>query len=304
MNLSNLLTMQCMLIALMFLGYFLMKIGMIDAGGKKLLMDLVIYVTLPCSIVKSFIIEFNGEIFKNCIQIFIVSIVFCVLAWILGKFIFPGYEEKRKKVLQYGTICSNAGILGNPVAEGAFGSMGLLYASIYLIPLRTFMWSVGITYFTEAPSKKALVKKVVTHPCIIAVGIGLVLMLMQWSLPGFLGTTVASLASANTSLSMMLIGTILCSVPWREMVDKDSLYYCFIRLVVDPAIIYVVCRIFHVETLVMGVSVLLAAMPAASVTAVMAAKYDKDANFAARIVALSTILSMVTAPLWCLLFVG
>lgn len=303
MDLSKLLTMQCMLVTLMFLGYFLMKIGMITSEGKKLLMDLVIYVTLPCSIVKSFIIELSEEIFRNCIQIFLISIVFCVLAWLLGKVIFPRYEEKRKKVLQYGTICSNAGILGNPVAEGAFGSMGLLYAAIYLIPLRVFMWSVGITYFTEAPDKKELVKKVVTHPCIVAVVVGLGLMLGQWSLPGFLGTTVSSLASANTSLSMMLIGTILCSVPWKEMIDRDSLYYCLVRLVIDPAIIWGVCILMGAESLVCGVSVLLAAMPAASVTAVMAAKYEKDEKFAARIVALSTIFSMVTAPIWCYIVV-
>ena len=38
------------------------------------------------------------------------------------------------KVLKYATMASNAGILGNPVAEGIFGSMGLFYASFYLIP--------------------------------------------------------------------------------------------------------------------------------------------------------------------------
>lgn len=303
MNMSNLLTMQCMLVALMMLGYLLMKIGMINEGSKKFLMDLVIYVTLPCSIVRSFIIEFNSEILMNSIRIFLLSIGFCVVAWVLGKFIFPGYEDRRKKVLQYGTICSNSGILGNPVAEGAFGSIGLLYAAIYLIPLRVFMWSVGVTYFTEAPSRKALIKKVVTHPCILAVGIGLVLMFAQWKLPGFIGTTVSSLANANTSMSMLLIGTILCSVPWREMVDRHSLYYCFIRLVVDPAIMYLMCILTGSEGIVTGVSVLLTAMPAASVTAVMAAKYDKDAAFAARIVALSTVLSMISAPAWGLLFV-
>lgn len=302
MNFGNLLEMQGMLIALMAVGYLLKRIGIITDEGKKVLMDLVIYVTLPCNIVKSFIIEFNVEIFNSCLEIFIIAILIQIMTMLLGKLLYPRYGDKRKKVLQYATICSNAGILGNPVAEGAFGSMGLLYASIYLIPQRVFMWSVGLTYYTESPSKKDLVKKVATHPCIIAVVIGLVLMIAQWDLPGFVGATVRSLASANTGVSMLVIGTILEGAHWKEMVDRDSLYYCFVRLILIPALVLLGCRLAGVTGLVMGVSVLLAAMPAASVTAVLASKYEKDEEFAARIVALSTIISMVTAPLWCLFF--
>ncbi len=39
--------------------------------------------------------------------------------------LYPGIGgEEKKKVLKYATMASNAGILGNPVAEGIFGSMG------------------------------------------------------------------------------------------------------------------------------------------------------------------------------------
>ena len=44
----------------------------------------------------------------------------------------PGH----RKVMQYATVASNAGFLGNPVAEGVFGSVGLALASVYLIPQR------------------------------------------------------------------------------------------------------------------------------------------------------------------------
>ncbi|MCD8010825.1 MAG: AEC family transporter [Lachnospiraceae bacterium] len=301
MDLSNLLEMQVMLVLLMALGLFLSEIGMIDAAGRTLLTNLVINVLLPCSIVKSFLIDFDMETLRSCLTIFVIAILIQIGTLLLGKILYPRYADRRKKVLQYATICSNAGILGNPVAEAAFGSMGLLYASIYLIPQRTFMWSFGLTYYTECPSGKELAKKVATHPCIIAAVLGLVLMITQWQLPGFVESTVESLGSANTSISMLLIGSILSGIKWREMIDRDSLYYCFVRLILVPALVFLGCRLAGVDGLVMGVSVLLAAMPAASVTAVLAAKYEKDEAFAARIVALSTILSMVTAPLWCVI---
>lgn len=303
MNLSSLLQMQGMLIIIMVLGLFLARMGTITPEGRQLLTDLVINVTLPCSIVKAFLIEFSMDILQSCIAIFLAAIVIQFLGMGLSHILYPGYEGQRKRVLQYATICSNAGILGNPIAEGAFGSIGLMYASIYLIPQRSFMWSFGLTYFTVSPSRWQLIKKILTHPCIIAVELGLVLLIGQFQLPGVISATISSLGSANTSASMLLIGAILSTVDLKKMVDRDSLYYCAVRLILIPGLVYLGCRIAGLEEMVTGVSVLLSAMPAASVTAVMASKYQQDAPFAAKIVALSTILSMITAPLWCLLFV-
>ena len=93
--------------------------------------------------------------------------------------------EESKKVLQYATIVSNAGILGNAIAEGIFGDLGIMYAAVYTIPTRIFMWSVDSTYFTEASTKKELLKKVVTHPCIIGIFTGMVPLVSQFQLPGF-----------------------------------------------------------------------------------------------------------------------
>lgn len=130
----------------MILGLFLRKKKIVGAEGKKLLTDLVIDVTLPASILKSFQIEFNGEILKSCMVIGAAALIIQVGSYMLGMVLYPGFGDERKRVLQYATICSNAGVLGNPIAEGIFGGLGLLYASVYVIPQRIFMWSVGLTY--------------------------------------------------------------------------------------------------------------------------------------------------------------
>lgn len=161
MDFSGLFEMQGMLFTIMILGYIFRKVGMISDSGKALLTDLVLYVTLPASILKSFQIEFSHQILVSCLSVIAVAVGIQIGAWLLGMILYPGFPDERKKVLQYATICSNAGILGNPIAEGIFGSMGLLYASIYTIPQRTFMWSIGMTYFTQAPDAKTLIRKCV-----------------------------------------------------------------------------------------------------------------------------------------------
>ena len=301
MDFTGLFEIQGMLFSIMILGLLLKKKGVIKEQSQELLTDLVVYVTLPCSIVRSFEIEFDHEILVNCLIILIVALGIQVGSYILSFILYPHMGERRKKVLQYATICSNAGILGNPIAESIFGPLGLLYASIYLIPQRIFMWSAGLTYFTEAPDKKTLVKKVTTHPCILAVGLGLVLMISGIRLPSVAEQTVKTLASANTALSMLFIGSILAGVSFKSLWNRVTLYYYLIRLAFIPCLIYLFCLAFHVEPVVTGVSVVLAGMPAASVTAILAAKYKCDAVFAAKCVVSSTLLSMVTIPALCLM---
>ena len=300
MDFTGLFEMQGMLFTIMILGYIFRKAGMISDEGKSLLTDLVLYVTLPASIIKSFQIEFNHQILVSCIVVIVVAAGIQVGAWLLGMILYPGFPDERKKVLQYTTICSNAGILGNPIAEGIFGSMGLLYASIYTIPQRTFMWSIGLTYFTQAPDMKTLIKKVSTHPCIVSVVIGMLIMVFQIPVQGFLSLTIKNIAGGNTFLAMSLVGTILAEVPFRSLPEKDTVYYSFIRLFFIPFLVYLACHFAQVDSLVTGVSVVLSGMPSASVTAVLAAKYGKDEVFATKCVVLSTLLSMVTVPLWCL----
>ena len=154
MSFSGLFQTQGMLFLTMLIGYIFGKKGLADDNGKSLLTDLVLFVTLPASILKSFQIEFNHQILIACMTIAIAGVVIQIGSYVLGMFLYNHYGESRKKVLQYATICSNAGILGNPIAEGIFGQMGMMYASIYVIPQRIFMWSVGLTYFTEAPDRK------------------------------------------------------------------------------------------------------------------------------------------------------
>ena len=303
MSFSGLFQTQGMLFLTMLIGYIFGKKGLVDDKGKNLLTDLVIYVTLPGSILKSFQIEFNHQILIACMTIAIAGVVIQIGSFILGMFLYNHYGESRKKVLQYATICSNAGILGNPIAEGIFGQMGMMYASIYVIPQRIFMWSVGLTYFTEAPDKKTLCKKVATHPCILAVVIGFIMMVTQIQLPGVLNVTIKNIAGANTFLAMSLVGVILSRVKLTEIVDRDISYYGFIRVVFIPLLVYIGCRLAAVDELVTGVSVVLAAMPAASTTAIIASKYKKDETFATRCVVSTTLLSLVTVPVWCLFLV-
>lgn len=84
----------------------------------------------------------------------------------------------------------------------------------------------------------------------------------------------------------------------REVLRKTLTHPCIIAAVVGMVLLG--CRLLGIDALATGVSVILAAMPMGGTTAILAAKYGCDAAFAGKCVAVSTLLSIVTTPLWCL----
>ena len=299
-DMNNLLNLQITIFCLMFAGYVLTKMNILSADARKPLSNLLINFVLPCNIIISFMIEFNSKIMKDCLAIFVVSLLIQLSVIATSKFFYPKSSEKQLPVLQYGTIVSNAGYMGNPIAQGLYGDIGLLYASIYLIPLRIVMWSVGVTCFTNSKGKGVL-KKIFTHPCILAVFIGIFFMITQIQLPTGIEETLRYAGNANTALSMIVIGNILAEVAPSEIWDFKAFWFCTVRLLIIPLIVLGCCQIAGVDEMVKQVSVVLAGMPAAATTAILASNYDGDAHFAAKIIFLSTLLSMASVPLLCLI---
>ena len=299
-DLSGLLTQQGQLFLLLAAGLLFKRGGVVDNGFQKGLTELIIKLVLPCNIIHSFRMEFNREILRQTWQILVVSAALQLGCWLLALVLYRRQSPEKRPALQYATLCSNAAFLGSPVVDGIFGSQGLLLSAIYLTPQRIAMWTVGLSFFTRKSGQK-LWKKILLNPCIDAVFIGLVLLLTQWQPPAVLGNTVRTLSNCNTGLSMFLIGMICADVHWRDFLDRDSLYFSAIRLALIPALVLAGCRLARVDSLVTSVSVVLAAMPAGGTTAILAAKYDGNAHFAAGCITVSTLLSLIAIPLWCLI---
>ena len=301
MNVWQLFNLQGTLVLIILAGVVLKKIGVLDASGKKTLTDLCVDIVIPCNIVKSFLVGFQPDVIRACAGLLVVGFLLQILCVVFNKFLFHRYAEQQRKVLQYCTIVSMGGFLGNPVAEGVFGDLGLLYTSMFLIPMRVVMWSAGTSYFVAGSTdKKKVIKNVLTHPCLVAVYIGLILMITQLQLPEMLVSAVKSVGGCNSALTMFIIGTILADVKLTTIVNPTTLAFSVFRLGILPAIALGVSRLFGLDTVATGIAVLMTGMPAGATAAIFAARYDSDAPFATRCVVLTTLISMFTLPMWCL----
>lgn len=303
LDFSGMLQLQGMIFLLLALGIWFRRREIVNEDGVKSLTNLVVDLLLPCNILHSFEVDFDPAILIKMEAILISAVAILTFSFLLGRMLYRRAEPGRRAVLQYATLCSNSGLIGSAVAEGLYGAQGLLYASVYLVPARTVMWSVGVAHFTKAGSAKETFKKVVTQPCIAATALGLVLMLTGFRLPGVLERTVKGLGGCSTPISLFLIGTLLAAVDLRTVANRTTLGYSFVRLVFIPGCTLVACLAWGLDPMLTGLSVILAGMPAASTTAILAARYDGDAVLASKCVLLSTLLSMPSIALWSLILV-
>ena len=300
MSIVELGSLQLTLFALMLTGAVLKKRGVIDEAGKRCLSDLCINIVIPCNIFKSCLIQFNMDILRSCSLLLLSAVLMQALCLLLNRSLFERYDSQRKKVLQYCTIVPMSGFLGNPIAEGIYDQVGVLYTSIFLIPMRIVMWSMGTSYFVagEGTDKKKVLKNVLTHPCLVAIYLGILCMVTQIQLPSVITETVRYIGNCNSALSMFIVGTILTDVPLRTIFSRDTVLFSVLRLGLLPAAALGLGLLLGLETAPLGVSVLMTGLPAGATAAIFAAKYGSDAPFATRCVVFTTLLSMVTLPLW------
>ena len=295
---DKLLPLEFSIFAMMAAGFLLRRLKVLGREAERVITDLVLYLVLPCNIFNSFLSGGTGATATDYLSVLLISTGIQLLSLVYGKFAFPRENADRRCNLAYAMICSNAGFLGNAVTEGVFGPIGLMLTSIYLIPQRVMMWSEGLAIYSGESNRRATIKKVVTHPCVIACILGLLAMALKVPIPTFVQTPIQSIGRCNTPLTMMMIGMILSEIDGRHLVDATILRFTVHRLVLMPLIVWLICLPLPVSKSVTGVSVLLAAMPAGATTTMLSSKYDRDPEFATKLVVFTTLCSIPAIFLW------
>ena len=298
----EMLSLQGTLFLLILAGVLAKKTGIVSETGRKTLSDLLIYIVLPCNILESFLSggQMPEGFVRNCLLAVGISAGIQLLAVYGSKLLFRKYPRGEKSVLSYGMICSNSSFIGLPIAHLMFGDLGVIYTSMFQIPLRFTMWTAGLSLFTSVSRKDAF-RKLARHPCIIAVFVGLALMAVPIQLPGVLSDALDSLSGCTVPLSMLVIGTILADAPIRSLFSRPVLWYSCLRLVLFPLLIWALLRPLGLDPTLVNVCVLMTGMPAGSTGSILADKYGGAALFASELAFASTLCSIVTIPLLTLL---
>ncbi|MCL2602627.1 MAG: AEC family transporter, partial [Treponema sp.] len=291
------LLVQLFLVCLMLVGWITAKTRIVDVNARATMTNLILFVFLPCNILHSFFSSDRSKLPALAIML-AVAVGVMALSFVLSLLLYRRAGAEQRKVLLYATIVSNATFLGNPVVESIFGTEALPYAAVYVLPMRIAVWTAGLAIFTGSAGN---MKKAVLHPCLIATYIGLAMMVAGFRAPLLLERLLFSLGGCTIPMSMLVIGAILAAVDPRKVVSHLTVYYTFIRLLLLPLVVMGVLLALRPAPMVSGIAIIMSAMPAGATTPILADKYGGDSTLASGIVFVSTLLSIVTAPLFAVL---
>lgn len=302
MDFQSVLNQILVLFLTLVVGYLARRLRVFDEQATKGLSSLLLKVALPALIIDSLQQSFSPELLKASGQVLVIA--FCVyaasglLALLVGKLLKA--PDSDIGVYRFALMFSNVGFMGYPVINAVFGSEAVFYAAIYNLPFNLIVFTLGILIISWGGEKAAqqVTPAMFFNPATISVAIGFALFLFSVKLPGPLATTVSQLGSLTTPLSMILIGALLASTKLSETLGNWRIYVVSsLRLLIIPLAIWGVLRTLTSDPLLIGVPTIIAAMPVAANTAILAQEYKANSLLASQLVFVSTLLSIITIPL-------
>ena len=316
---------------MMLPGVIMKKCKLATDGLGKGLSNLVLYIAQPALILRSYLKAFDSRILINMLWVFIFSVVTHLIFSVVSLLSFKRSPDAKKRMLRFATIFSNAAFMGMPLIESVLGSEALIYASIYNITFNAFLWTLGVYICTSdrdidgdgVDDGRQMRKtdginfaKVVLHPTMLAAFIGLVCFFLSFNadvpketLPvysRFIVEVIDGLKSLVAPLSMVVLGLRLAEIDVKGFFKEKDLYICLaLRHILLPAAVFAVMRVlaiwFNINLDVITTVLIMASAPVATSATMFAEKYDCDAAYVSKVVAISTIISIVTMPLMALL---
>lgn len=289
-----LLQQTIIMFALMLLGLLLSRRGMITEQGSRDLSNVLLYAVIPCVILRSYMSEFSTEKLRAMGLSALIAVI-AFAASIAVAYLSCG---TRHRIENFAVAFGNAGFIGIPLVTAVFGPEAAFYVVSFSTFANLLQWTYGIVIISGKKETMNL-RMVFVNPVFISMVIGIALFVLQPTLPTVVTGTIGYIADGNTVLAMIILGYYLSKVQLRGLFADVRLYlFSALRLLVVPAVTILVFLPFpFARGEITLITLIAAATPIASSTAIFAQKFDQDYRRAVSYVCLSTILSVATLPL-------
>lgn len=286
------------LMAYILIGYGARRFKLLSDTGIGEISRLVVNVALPLLVFKAFLIDYAPEHVTNMLLVAGGSLLFMILAILAGNLLYPPKKSPDAGTKIYCVAFGNAAFLGFPICSALFGDIGVFYASIFLAVQDAFVYTYGINVFQH---RKIALKdlKSLLNPGLIAIVAGLVAFFIQLDVPKLPMSIIQGAGGITVPLALMVIGARLYGTRITEILaDRPAVSVSLVKTLLVPAVFAAVLFLLPIPPLLKAVLIVEAAAPVQASSSAMARTYGGNSMLAAKAVFLSTIICLVTIPLF------
>ena len=307
------------------LGFAAERLRWFPEATARLCTRLLLYVVTPCVVVNSFLnIEYSPQAVKGLLISLLCGALLHVAGMLMSEPFFRGRKQpETESVLHFAAVYGNCGYMGLPLAQAMVGPQGVFYCSVVILTFQvcsfthgTYVMSGGVPFRKSTPHSPGLCgasgqgtgdrdqsvkfqwKNLVLNAGVLSVAVGLPIFLLQLPVPALVKTPLASVAAMNSPLAMLMFGAYLSRTKVQGLLRSKKLFATMgIKLFAVPAVVMAALLFMRAEPALLNALLISAAAPPANNTVVFAARHGRDTGYAAQVVSLLSLLSIVTMPL-------
>ncbi|MCL2819501.1 MAG: AEC family transporter [Oscillospiraceae bacterium] len=296
---------MAVLFSIMAVGFIVGKLKMLTPESNKLLTRLVLFIALPCTILNSvFENEMDITIGDTLYFLLMTMLTFAIAFAVSIPVIYLLRGKKRDRGLfNFLSVFSNCGFMGFPVVIAIMGVSSAYYVALFNIPFNVLVFSLGIFMVSsgktdEDGKQSAFNPKSLINPVLIAALIAIPIALFGIRPPQILADAFKITGAITTPGGMLVIGSTLAYVPLKTLLSEWRIIpVTILKLLVIPLLTWLILRQLITSELLLGVLVIISAMPSAAMASMLAIEYGGNEKAASAGVFLSTLLCGITVPL-------
>ncbi|RHG57197.1 AEC family transporter [Ruminococcus sp. AM22-13] len=300
MNICILLMQQIVQLFLMiFMGYLIVKTGLVRDDDSKVLSKIILYLIVPCVIINAFQVDYTTDTVKGLLIAFAASVMTQVILLVVIS--VAGRLLHLNEVEVASVYYSNSGNLIVPIVTFILGQEWVLYGCVFMSVQLVFLW----THCKKIISREASYdwKKIILNINMISIFIGVILFFTKIRLPEIIGNTLASVGTMIGPASMIVTGMLFAGMNLKQIFANKRVYFItFLRLIAVPLIALVLIKLSNLASFsadgnkIMLIVFLAIITPSASTVTQMCQVYGNDSRYASAINVMTTLLSIITMP--------
>ncbi|MBQ5311000.1 MAG: AEC family transporter, partial [Oscillospiraceae bacterium] len=137
-------------------GFICGRTKLIDRQTNSKLSSFVLDVVNPVLIFMSYQQAFDTELLKNLgLSVLLALCSYALILIVLGV-IFAKDRSSGSVIARFAAVYSNCGFMGIPLIRAIFGAEGVLYLTGYLTIFHIFVWTHGLSMFSDKVSPKKI----------------------------------------------------------------------------------------------------------------------------------------------------